>query len=90
MKERPILFSGEMVRAILSGRKTQTRRTCSSARWWRHVEFMGGKDDNRDDPALWGYGDEWGDWWTLAAGEWGDALPCPYGRVGDRLWVRET
>lgn len=88
--ERPILFSSAMVKAILEGRKVQTRRTCSSARWWRHVQFIGGKDDNHDDPTLWGYADEWGDWWTLAKGPDGDALPCPYGRAGERLWVKET
>ena len=47
MKERPILFKGEMVRAIMEGRKTQTRRIAKSDK-------------------------------------------CPYGKIGDRLWVRES
>jgi hypothetical protein len=52
-RERPILFSAPMVRAILEGRKTQTRRVIRVT------------DD-------------------------GVHHPCPYGGVGDRLWVRET
>lgn len=46
---RGILFNGEMVRAILEGRKTQTRRVLR-----------------------------------------GTEKPCPYGKPGDELWVRET
>jgi len=66
MVELPILFSGEMVRAILDGRKTQTRRVVKLP-----VSEIGKMVKYR------------GDW----------VLPCewsPYGKSGDRLWVRET
>lgn len=61
MKERPILFSGPMVRAILAGRKTQTRRLV------RNPARLDG---------------------LMLAGEEGEW--SPYGRPGDRLWVKET
>jgi hypothetical protein len=69
-KERPILFSGPMVKALLSGEKTQTRR----------VIFKG--SDPRDHMP-----------WRVAGTHWQDGddpLRCPYGNVGDLLWVRET
>ena len=79
VKERPILFSAPMVRAILDGRKTQTRRIVkpqptfieSSGRWkW---EPTGAVTASRE-------------WW-----EYMDSLSnCPYGVIGDRLWVREA
>lgn len=55
MKERPILFSAPMVKAILSGTKTQTRRIVKPQQF-----------------------------------PLGTCVACPYGTVGDRLWVRET
>lgn len=75
MRERPILFSSEMVRAILDGRKTQTRRVCKGD--WSHAHpacpgGICGVYHNRDGTFT------------------GKYLDCPYGGPGDRLWVRET
>lgn len=77
MKEIPILFSAPMVRAILDGRKTQTRRV---------VKLVGADTlEEREDGSLWPYSSTWAD-----GDERGPWLACPYGEPGDRLWVRET
>ena len=78
IKERPILFSGEMVRAILEGRKTQTRRIMkpqpSSA---PHIPEIQHREKST---AIWPCETHPGqDYFAV----------CPYGLVGDRLWVRE-
>lgn len=87
-KQRPILFSAPMVRAILEGRKTVTRRVMKSqpdADATITVELYNVAAINRH-----GYqeaGPEFfGAWWR--GGESG--CKCPYGKPGDRLWVRET
>ena len=90
MKERPILFSAPMVRAILDGTKTQTRRV---------VKPVGNDDgfvilDYGD--GGWPYRSDDGDSTTHTVKRGGklyhDETPhtCPYGQPGDRLWVRET
>ena len=88
IKERPILFSAPMVRAILEGRKTVTRRAMKcqpDADASITVESYNVAVTNRR-----GYqeaGPEiFGAWWR--DGESG--CKCPYGQPGDRLWVRET
>ena len=88
IKERPILFSAPMVRAILEGRKSVTRRAMKcqpDADASITVESYNVAVTNRR-----GYqeaGPEiFGAWWR--DGESG--CKCPYGKPGDRLWVRET
>jgi len=95
MKERPILFNADMVKAILEGRKTQTRRVMKPQpglglddfERYYHIEVgkyhpaLIDKDGELypGDEIFGAYTDD---------GEWG--CKCPYGQVGDRLWVRET
>lgn len=85
MRERPILFSGEMVRAILEGRKTQTRRVISPQPAWDAVREEWTYEDRRG-VSRWS-----GPMGPAACSLHYGLLPsCPYGAPGDRLWVRET
>ncbi|HIH5426227.1 TPA: hypothetical protein ACYSGY_004855 [Klebsiella pneumoniae] len=78
MKERGMIFNGEMVRALLDGRKTQTRRIIKDCTVGRDPiskfikigkKFIGCYPE--DVPEL-------------------IRECCPYGVPGDRIWVRET
>lgn len=75
MNERPILFSGAMVRALLAGSKTQTRRVVKMK---PHQQI-----EERDDGTPW----PWMHDGERDADSW---MACPYGQPGDRLWVRES
>jgi hypothetical protein len=79
MKELPILFNDEMVRAILDGRKTQTRRPVKPQ-----------PNPNHEGPFLISNGG-----WVTCENEPPDRLKCyplksPFGQPGDLLYVRET
>lgn len=85
MKERPILFSGPMVRALLDGRKTQTRRV---AKTFAPIEYN--PHDDRE-YVLWHAGKTIARVPARNPHEESDLrMASPYGEPGDRLWVRET
>jgi hypothetical protein len=83
MRERPIPFNSQMVRALLAGTKTQTRRVVALPRkrqgfvmlntgagWWPYQSDDGESElcnDGMEHP-----------------------YSCPYGQPGDRMWVREA
>lgn len=80
--DRPIIFSAPMVKAIIAGTKTQTRRIVKPQPFAMVVQDC---DSG-----------EWGQCWDERRAEDGEPLRevwkpmrCPYGVVGDRLWIRE-
>lgn len=86
MTERGMIFNADMVRAILDGQKTQTRRIMKpqpepcprGGHWWPSNVFktmLHVEDEMQNGKGGWG-------------GLVGDA--CPFGDVGDRIWVREA
>ena len=83
MTDRPIIFSGEMVRAILEGRKTQTRRPVIRYGNSSVKRVLGPTKDGFFDFIL---PEERGS----SKDGIGHLVKCPFGQVGDRLWVRET
>ena len=80
---RPILFSGPMVRALLDGSKTQTRRIAKDLNEWHAEENPIDKCSVIDGVAHCDVQVFVDDVITFE-------FPCRYGRIGDRLWVRET
>jgi hypothetical protein len=103
VRERPILFSGEMVRAILDGRKTQTRRVVKPQPVFYETlpPNLPLSAARHEQPGWWWHGKRGGfhsqpDEAAMRA-MWARMLDyCPYGTPGDdyteadRLWVRET
>lgn len=74
MADRPILFSAPMVRALLAGTKTQTRRPVKPQ---PDYICQDGTPARSTDTA------------KVRRGQM-MTIPCPYGQPGDRLWVRES
>lgn len=92
MREKPILFSGPMVRAILDGRKTQTRRAVKPQPSFRQSHEWRGRTVRDCESRGWVWKDhDFGDGDAVHAAPGSEmAALCPYGQPGDRLWVRET
>lgn len=82
MKDRPIIFSTPMVQAILGGNKSQTRRIVNFKKIAKRSGCTNG---------TLAYSDTFKSWAVFDGN--GDAdlclVNCPYGEIGDRLWVRE-
>lgn len=77
MKARPIIFNAPMVRALLDGSKTQTRRAVKSK---FEIDYL---PLDLDGP-IWPHNSTYSDAFEE------QPMLCPYGQPGDRLWVRET
>ena len=74
MKETGLMFKAPLVRAILEGRKTQTRRVVNRLPLRVNHEANAMEVDVAN----------------IENGKFADRIPCPMGQPGDRIYVRET
>jgi len=93
MKEKPILMKSEMVRAILGGQKTQTRRIIKNLDSFLLEEGDYENFAQEDCHIEWSDIGHSGPGWYANSIDYPDEgyefIECPYG-IGDRLWVKET
>lgn len=83
-KEHPLIFNSDMVKAILEGRKTQTRRVIKMPEGIAaKYEYMGNDGGNGLLPKKSGH------YWMNGYAMWRPDL-CSFGEVGDKIWVRES
>ena len=86
IKERPIIFSGEMVKAILDGKKTMTRRVIKSdIGAYDHGHIIKQSSDKSREGSACFFNKPVGCMVTSSK-----LVKCPYGKIGDRLWAREA
>lgn len=83
--EHPILFSTEMVKAILEVRKEMTRRTKKLEEINKKPDSYSYKGTLSANPLIHVFARIWKETWVETI-----HLKCPYGKPGDLLWVRET
>jgi hypothetical protein len=93
-RERQILFSAPMIRALLDGTKTQTRRLMNPQPVHAQHHEWNGAVIHDDEQRLWCWK------WHTYDNLWDEhvrdderrhlAVKCPYGRAGEQLWVKET
>lgn len=94
-REKPILFNADMVRAILDGRKTQTRRIVKPHGWtieqmskYKFADVLNASESSGlscQQPATSAYAG-----FQIGSNDTPGYFKCPFGTVGDQLWVRET
>lgn len=89
MKARGILYSAEMIRAKLEGRKTMTRRMSGLKSINVRHRYIGNSNEleiprlakKYDESLYYAFEDNWGGWHVVT---------CPFGKVGDILYAKET
>lgn len=82
MTDHPILFNSEMIKAVLDGRKTMTRRVITVP-WAKGKRVAPYEPYYVETDGELSYMDEYGDYHPMIE-------KCPYGKAGDKLFVKET